>query len=351
MKILHIDTEKTWRGGEQQVLYLLKGLREKGHHSTLICQPGSALAERAKSEDIFVDELPMRGGVDPFAVFSIAAIMKRGFDIVHMHTSNAHTLGYGASFFSKVPKLVASRRVSFPVKGLLGKLKYSGVDKVIAVSEEIRQGLIASGLDRSKVVAVHSSIDLGRFDGRKSEPDSPTVGIFAHLARHKGHSYFFDAAAAVLESMPDVNFMVVGDGDEREALEAQVGRLGISSRVKFQGFSRDVPHLLKECTITVLSSISGEGSPGVIKESMAAAVPVVTTDVGGSAEVVENGVSGIVVPAMDSNALAEAMLRLLKDPGLRASMREEGVKRAARFSTHVMVDRTESIYKELLGEK
>lgn len=348
MKILHIDTEKTWRGGEQQVLYLLKGLREKGHDSTLICQPGSALAERAKAEDVFVEELSMRGGVDPFAFFSIAGIMKQGFDIVHMHTSNAHTLGYGASFFSKGPILVASRRVSFPIKGLLGKLKYSGIDKVIAVSEEIRQGLIVSGLDESKVVAVHSSIDLSRFDERKSEPDAPTVGIFAHLARHKGHSYFFEAAAAVLDSMPGVTFMVVGEGDEREALEEQVRRLGIASRIKFHGFSRDVPDLLKECTITVLSSISGEGSPGVIKESMAAAVPVVTTDVGGSAEVVENGVSGIVVPAQDSKSLAEAMVCLLKDPGLRDSMSAEGVKRAAGFSTHVMVDRTESIYKELL---
>lgn len=351
MKILHIDTEKTWRGGEQQVLYLLKGLREKGHDSTVICQPDSALSERARAEDICVEELSMMGGVDPFAAFSIAGIMKQSFDIVHMHTSNAHTLGYGASFISKGPKLVASRRVSFPIKGLIGRLKYSGVDKVIAVSEEIRQGLISSGLDESKVVAVHSSIDLGRFDVRESEPNMPTVGIFAHLARHKGHSYFFDAAESVLESMPDVNFMVVGEGEERETLEEQVNKLGISSRVKFLGFSRDVPNLLKKCTITVLSSISGEGSPGVIKESMAAAVPVVTTDVGGSAEVVENGVSGIVVPPHNSKSIAEAILRLLKDPKLRASMSTEGVKRAAQFSTYVMVDRTESIYKELLTSR
>ena len=290
MKILHIDTEKTWRGGEQQVLYLLKGLREKGHDSTVICQPGSALAERAKAEDICARELSMMGGVDPFAVFSIAGIMKQGFDIVHMHTSNAHTLGYAASFFSKAPKLVASRRVSFPIKGLIGKLKYSGVDKVIAVSEEIRQGLIASGLEESKVVAVHSSIDLGRFDERENEPDVATVGIFAHLAEHKGHNYFFEAAKCILESMPDVTFIVVGDGEERTALEEYVKKLGIEDRVEFRGFSEDVPRLLKECTITVLSSISGEGSPGVLKESMAAGVPVVTTDVGGSAEVVENGV-------------------------------------------------------------
>ena len=349
MKILHIDTEKTWRGGEQQVLYLLKGLREKGHDSTVICQPGSALAERAKAENICVRELGMVGGVDPFAVFSIAGIMKQGFDIVHMHTSNAHTLGYGASFFSKAPKLVASRRVSFPIKGLIGKVKYSGADKVIAVSEEIKQGLIAGGLDESKVVAVHSSIDLSRFDERKSEPDMPTVGIFAHLARHKGHSYFFEAAAFILKSMPDVSFMVVGDGEEREALEGQVKKLGIASRVKFRGFSRDVPDLLKGCTITVLSSISGEGSPGVFKESMAARVPVVTTDVVVSAEVVQNGVSGIVVPPQDTRALAEAILHLLEDHGLRDSMSAEGVKRVVEFSTYVMVDRTESIYKELLA--
>jgi len=351
LKILHIDTERTWRGGEQQVLYLLRGLRERGHDSTVICQPASPLAERAGAEGIHVKEVAMKGGLDPFAVFEISRAYRQGYQICHMHTSNAHSLGYYASLLAKGPKLAVSRRVSFPLKGFLGKLKYTGADRIIAVSAEIKKGLVKKGIDEEKVAVVHSAIDLKRFDKYEGEPEKPVVGIFAHLAEHKGHKYFFDAGLKISKDFPHVSFIVAGDGEERGNLEKYVESLGIEGKVDFRGFSKEVPSLLKECTITVLSSISGEGSPGVLKESMAAGVPVITTDVGGSAEVVENGRSGIVVPPADSEALAKGMEKLLGHKSFREAMRRGGLERVKAFSAENMVDKTEALYREILRIK
>ena len=348
LKILHINTEKTWRGGEQQTLYLAKGLKDKGHESTIICQPNSPLAERAKAEGLCVDEVKMKGGVDLCAVFSIARQLRSGYDILHLHTANAHSLGFLASMLTRGHKLVVSRRVSFPISGFFGKFKYRGIDKVIAVSEEVRKGLINSGIPPQLIVTIHSAIDLGRYREICGKPSEPVVGIIAHLAKHKGHKYFLEAAKEVLAVIPDAKFIVVGDGDERKTLEDYSKSLGIAERVSFLGFQKNITKLISGCTITILSSISGEGSPGVLKESMAAGVPVVTTDVGGSSEIVEDGVTGFVVPPKDSKALASAMVKLLTDDELRKRMTTEGLRKVKEFSVNTMVERIEALYKSLL---
>ncbi len=349
MKILHIDTEKTWRGGEQQVLYLAKGLKERGHESTILCQPGSPLSERAMAAGIDVKELRMMGGVDPFAVLSIARLLRNGYDILHLHTSNAHSLGFLASRMTGGVKVVVSRRVSFPVKGFFRKLKYKWVDKVIAVSEEVRNDLIQSGISSEAVVAVHSAIDVSRYKAAGEEPLQPVVGIVAHLAEHKGHIYFLEAAKKVSAVIPDARFLIVGDGEKREELEKYANDLDIAEKIIFAGFQKDIPKMISQCTITVLSSISGEGSPGVLKESMAAGVPAVTTDVGGSREIVEDGISGFVVPPRDSEALAASIIKLLSDKELRARMRRESLIKVREFNVDRMVEKTEDVYKELLS--
>ncbi|WKZ16049.1 MAG: glycosyltransferase [Candidatus Jettenia caeni] len=349
MKILHINTEKTWRGGEQQVLYLVKGLRDRGYESGVICQPNSPLAERAKAEKLWVDEVRMRGGVDPCAIFSVAKLLRRGYDILHLHTSNAHTLGLLASMLTKGHKTVVSRRVSFPIKHSLRRLKYMGVDKVIAVSEDIRESLIHYGIPPQLVVTIHSAIDLNRYKKRNCEPSEPVVGIIAHLAEHKGHRYFLEAAKEVSAIIPTARFLVIGDGEKREELERYAKNLDIAERISFLGFQKDIPQAVSLCTITVLSSISGEGSPGVLKESMATGVPVITTDVGGSAEIVKDGITGLVVPPMNSKALALAMIKLLTDDKLRKNLARKGLRKVNEFSVDRMVEKTEAVYKSLLS--
>ena len=351
LKILHINTEKTWRGGEQQFLYLAKGLAAKGHASTIICQPGSPLAERAKKEGLAVVEMSMRGGFDPIAIVKIACRLRTGYDILHLHTSNAHTLGYFASLLKRGHKVVVTRRVSFPIKGLWGRLKYTAVDKLIAVCESVRNDLVNSGIPPRLVVAIHSAIDLNRYEKRRVEPPEPVVGNVAHLAGHKGHKYFLEAAKNVLAAIPGAKFIIVGDGELRSELERYAKNLAIADKVSFPGFQKDIRGFIAQCTITVLSSISGEGSPGVLKESMAIGVPVVTTDVGGSREVVADGISGFVVPPGNPDALSSAIIRLLRDKELRERMAIEGLAKVQEFSLDAIVAKTEAVYRDILEHR
>ena len=348
MKILHINTEKTWRGGEQQILYLVNGLKKRGHDSIIVCQPDSPLYEKLRKDDFTVIPLRMLGGIDFLAAKTIAKQLSKGYDILHLHTANAHTLGALATIPFRNQRIVVSRRVSFPIKGFFRRIKYWRVNKVIAVSEDIKKSLIASGISHHLIITIHSAIDLNRFSRISNEPSEPIVGIFAHLAEHKGHRYFLEAAKEVLSTMHDVKFLVVGEGEKRMELENLSKWLGINNKVSFLGFQEDIPGLMSGCTVTVLSSINGEGSPGVLKESMAVGVPVVTTDVGGSSEIVEDGVNGFVVPPEDPHALATAMIKILTDNNLRKKMKLEGLKKVREFSVDIMVEKTESLYKSLL---
>ncbi|TLD41815.1 MAG: Glycosyltransferase [Candidatus Jettenia ecosi] len=224
-----------------------------------------------------------------------------------------------------------------------------GIDKVIAVSEDIRKSLIHCGIPPQLVVTIHSAIDLNRYKKRNCEPSEPVVGIIAHLAEHKGHRYFLEAAKEVSTIIPTARFLVIGGGEKREELERYAKNLDIAERVSFLGFQKDIPQVISLCTITVLSSISGEGSPGVLKESMATGVPVITTDVGGSVEIVEDGITGLVVPPMNSKDLALAMIKLLTNDKLRKNLVHEGLRKVNEFSVDRMVEKTEAVYKSLLS--
>ncbi|HZL98605.1 MAG TPA: glycosyltransferase, partial [Planctomycetota bacterium] len=173
MRVLHVNTERTWRGGEQQVLYLMRGLQSAGVEQELLCQPEGVLATRAEQSGLPVWRRAMRGELDLPAAMAIARrIRTAGVDLVHMHTSHAHTLGVLAAALCgrRRPVTVVSRRVDFSIhkRRLLdfSRQKYTwGVDRILCVSETIRKVLLADGLDACRLGVVHSGIDLSRFEG------------------------------------------------------------------------------------------------------------------------------------------------------------------------------------------
>ena len=157
-------------------------------------------------------------------------------------------------------------------------------------------------------------------------PDAPVVLVFSRLNRMKGIEYFLEAVVEVSRRYPEVRFVIAGDGDNRAELEAYAAKLGIASKVLFTGFRTDLPHLLAEADLSVLPSLS-EGLSNSILEAMSAGVPVVATNVGGNPEIVEDGVTGLLVPARDSAALAKAMIRMFEEPGLRLEFGAAGRRR------------------------
>jgi glycosyltransferase involved in cell wall biosynthesis len=167
----------------------------------------------------------------------------------------------------------------------------------------------------------------------------------------KGVQYFLDAAIVLARRFPDVCFLVVGDGGSKKELEEHARRLGLGQRIVFTGFRGDVPDLLCEVAVSVLPSLS-EGTSNTLLESMAAGIPVIATTVGGNPEVIQDGISGLLVPPRDSGALAAATARLLEDGDLALRLGRAGMRRVSElFSIEGSVHETEHLYQRLVEAK
>ncbi|NQT51461.1 glycosyltransferase [bacterium] len=361
-KTLHIDGERTWRGGEQQALNLAIGLQARGHGVTMACQPASPMAERAAAAGLHVAEVRMRGEADMLAAWHLRRLIRRGgYDLVHMHTSHAHALGCVAAYLARRGKTIVSRRVDFGVaRNLLSGFKYRhGVNRFIAISHAIRQVLLDGGVNASRIAVVHSGIDLGRFadvppNGFRNElgipPDAPIIGNVAAMADHKGQRYLLAAMPLVLEAEPAARLVVVGDGELRGALEAQVAELDIGHAVTFTGFRTDVPQWLDLFDVFVMSSHL-EGLCTSALDALAMHKPVVAAAAGGLPEIIRNEETGLLVPVKDPEALAAAIVRLLRDRELGRRLADAGhCLVEAEFSADCMVEGTLRIYDEVMRE-
>lgn len=357
MKILHIDTEKTWRGGEQQLLYLVKGLKERGHTSVVVCQPESPLEDAVKKGGVEAIPVRMRGEFDLPAAWQIGRLLRKGnyYDILHTHTSHAHSIGLLSRFFGKVKAMAVSRRVDFPIKS---RFKYNAFNvHYIAVSEAIKRVMMDGGVPEKKIDVVRSCIDLGRLDNAaiadvRTElginKDAVVIGNIAHMADHKGQIYLLRAANIVKEKYPDVRFVIVGDGDLRGELEAEARRFGLDGAVIFTGFRKDVAGFLASFDIFAFPShLEGLGTS--LLDAMVMRKPIVSTTAGGIPEVVQDGVNGILVPPKDPDALARAMIQLIEDPELRNNYGNAGRRIIEeRFTVDRVVEGTLEVYKRIL---
>jgi glycosyltransferase involved in cell wall biosynthesis len=240
----------------------------------------------------------------------------------------------------------------------LQKIVCKLADCVLVNAEAIRETLIAQGYRADKIVVIRNGIVFSRV----AEPErgaavreelglpasAPLVIVFSRLNRMKGVEYFLDAVAILAERFPAVRFLIAGDGANRKELEERATLLGIAERVVFTGFRTDIPVLLSQASLSVLPSLS-EGLSNSLLESMAAGVPVVAASVGGNPEIVEDGVSGRLVPPRDAAALAEAMSGFLRDPELAARFGEAGRRRVAElFSMERSVKEVECLYQRLV---
>jgi glycosyltransferase involved in cell wall biosynthesis len=363
---LHIDTARTWRGGQNQVLLTVNGLREIGHRTTLVAHPDGELRRRAAEGLDFIPLAP-RTEMDLSSAWKLSRIIKRlEPDIVHAHDPHgvamaSLALSFGASAQGRsAPALVAARRVDFHLKGnSFSRWKYRQVDCFIAASEAIRQMLVADGVPAARTVTVHEGID---FEHVLAAPavnvheafwlphHAPVVGNVAALVPHKGHRYLIDAAHQVVREVPDARFVILGEGELREHLEKQVRDHHLEKHVLLPGFRMDVLGCLKGFDLFVMSSVT-EGLGTSLLDAMACARPIVATTAGGIPEVVQDGETGVLVPPRDARAMASAIVALLKDPERRRTMGEAGLNRLrGRFTVERMVAGTAQVYARVAGK-
>lgn len=357
---IHVDTQRTWRGGQRQVLLTVLGLRERGHRTVLVAHPEGELAARA-AEGHDLIRLAPRAEVDLHAGWKLSRIIKDlRPDIVHAHDPHAVALAALALSFltsGKCPRLVASRRVAFHLKtNAFSRWKYHQVDCFVAASNAIRDMLIGDGVDPDRTTTVYEGIDLHRVQVEPAAnihaefwlpTHAPIVGAVAALTQEKGHKYLIDAAALVVRDVPDARFVILGEGDLRQTLERQVKELHLDKHVVLPGFRADILSFIKSFDIFVMSSLF-EGLGTSLLDAMALSKPAVASDTGGIPEVVSHGETGLLVPPRDARELAAAIVNLLKDPGRRERMGRAGLERVKRlFSADTMVERTLGVYRQL----
>lgn len=353
-----VDSERSWRGGQEQVRLLMRGLVEAGVEVALAAPARGVLFERAGA--LNVDRVPWRGTASPASVIELRRLLARQRpDLVHTHASRAH----GAVAVARLglrPRVihVASRRVDFAVAtNPMSAWKYHrGADAYIAISGGVRDVLLAGGVPDERIALAPSGIDLGKFDGRRARAEvrrelgvaesTPLIGTVAALAPHKSQSDLLAAAAILAREMPALHVVLVGEGALRHELETLAERLGIRERVTFTGFRPDALDLLGAFDCFVISSYL-EGLGTSIMDAQAAGIPVVATRTGGIPEIVQDGVTGLLVPPRDPDALAVAVRRMLSDRALRDACVRAARAQSPGYDFHRMVYKTLDVYRHL----
>lgn len=332
-RILHTESSRGWGGQETRVLVELEWMRAHGHWVSLAAHPESAIAKRAQGEGITFYPLRTHKALLPMEVFRMAAWLRRNrVEVVNTHSSNDGWLAGVAARLAGC-LLVRSRHieVDYPNR-FWSSVAYRYLPHhVITTSQRIANRLVEElGLLPSQVTCIATGVDLARFNsGIKGNlhqelglaPEVALVGMISVLRSWKGHATFLDAAAHLLKSVKcPLRFVIAGDGPGREELSEKIMREPWKDHVTLLGQRDDVPNVLASLDVLVLPSYAHEGIPQIILQAQAMARAVVATTVGGIPEIVEEGVTGLLVPPRNPEALAETIETLLDDPDLRARL-------------------------------
>lgn len=356
LKILHIDPEKNWGGGEAQVFGLLKHLADKGHRNDLLAHPRGQLFDRCRTISVRAMPLVMRNDLDVRCVPALRRLIFRAkYDIVHFHTKRAHALALWLPRRGARPKYVVTRRMDYPEPRTwyTRQLYNRRVDGVVAISRSIVEVLRAAGVEDERIRWIPSGIEPEKFaavGARERRSGARTVvGSLGALETRKGQRYLLEAAALLRAQGIPLECRLAGDGPLRRELEAESQRLGLGAAVRFLGFVTDAADFFAGVDILAMPSLY-EGLGVAALEAMAAGKPVVATRVGGLVESVLDGVTGFLVPARDAGALAAALAKLAADPALAESMGQRGRARAGEvFSLENTAAQNEAYYHELLA--
>jgi glycosyltransferase involved in cell wall biosynthesis len=372
IKILHVIRPAAG-GMKNHVISLIRHANRDIFEPMAACPPGE-MAEELAALGISVFTIPLAGELSPArdlqAIKSIKGLLNKNcIQILHAHSSKAALVGRVAARLAGTPAVFFTAHNSifydhWPAwkKGAMAwaeRFLAGHTTKIIAVSGVLRKELLErERIDPGRVITIYNGIDpvpyldsQSRAEVRQSlglAPEAKVVGAVARLAPQKGVAYFV-RAAAILARDRGISFLMVGDGPLRDELEAEAHKLGISDRIVFAGHRRDVGKILSCLDMLVLPSVT-EGLPLIILEAMAAARPVVAAAVGGVPEVVEDGVTGILVRPGDEHALADAVSRLIAAPDMARFMGRAGRKRVQEhFTVSGMVRRTEKLYLSAFG--
>jgi glycosyltransferase involved in cell wall biosynthesis len=360
--ILHTESSLGWGGQERRTLRELTSLSREKFRPLLACRPESKIGEKALAEGLQVESVRIRGNFDPIAVARFMGLYRHhSVNIVHTHsTADSWIASTAAKLSSRRPLVVRTRHLSCSFNN---RMIYNFMaDRVITVGESTRQYMIhEKGIDEHRVMTISTGVDLAKFNPERIQdnvraglgigPGTPVFGTVAVFRKLKGHRYLLEATQEIVRSCPQAKLLLVGEGPQEKNLRRFIEEYGISSAVIMPGFREDIPQLLNTLDVFVFPSLQ-EALGTAILEAMAMKKAVVATRVGGIPEIVEEGRTGYLVDPENSAAIAEKVIRLLRNEDLRREMGIQGRHCVeAHHDSRLMVRRIEQLYVRLLENR
>lgn len=299
----------------------------------------------------------IRSAVDPAAFLTLRRLIsERAVALVHTHSSAD---SWVATLVAKSlgRPVVRGRHVSIAIRRRRA-LIYRLADRIITSGQAVRAMVAAAGVPAERIVAISAGVDTARFhpgvSGRSVREElgasGPLVGLVANIRGSKGHNVLLESVPRILGAVPEVRFLIVGDGVGYDDVRRRVTELGLTASVRMTGFRRDIPEVMAALDVLAVPSIRSEATSQVIPQALAVGTPVVASTVGGSPELIRDGETGRLVPPGDARALAEAILELLRDPPKARAMARAGQAEVlGGFALNTMMARTTAVYAELLG--
>jgi len=361
IRVAHVIWSLGLGGAEQVVIRLAAGLDRRRFEPLICCldRPGP-FAPQAEAAGVEVVSLDKRGPLDARAAWRLARLLQsRGVDVVHTHLWGASFWGRLAAVGARVSVIVTTEHNVDTWKKAhhltLDRALAPATTHLVAVSQQVREFYEARGVGRGRWRVVYNGVDTSAAPRRGRGAaflelglgkDDPVVGLVGRLVPAKAPEVFLRALALGAARVPGLRGLVVGDGPLRSELEAEARRLGLEGRIVFAGVRQDVPELLPGLDAVLFSSVR-EGLSMAMLEAMAAGVPVIATDVGGTPELIAHGVTGLLVPPGRPESLADALVALLEDAAGAAAIRQAARRCVEdRFS----LDRMTAAYEALYGE-
>lgn len=364
LNIVHTESSCGWGGQEIRILEESRGLIERGHHVTIVCPVEATIFTRARDWGVKTVGLPINEKRWPnFKAMRRWLLANRiEVDVVNTHSSTdswlvaMSNLSFG---HSKIP-VVRTRHISAPVANTFANrwLYGKAADHIVTTGESLRHELIDGlGLSPDRVQSIFTGINTKRYvPGDKVaaretlglEMNCTWIGIVATLRSWKGHKYLLDAIKELND--PQIRLAIVGDGPQREKLQQRVIEHGLVKQVLFAGNQRDVVPWLQALDIFVLPSFANEGVSQAVMQAMSVGLPVITTPIGSSGDVIKAGMTGLMVTPKSSKAIAQAVRKLVDDPREAARIGESARAFAVdNCGIDRMLSRMEAVFQRAAG--
>jgi glycosyltransferase involved in cell wall biosynthesis len=360
LRIIHSEAATSFGGQEHRVFKEMVAMRELGHYLEAICQPDAELTQRLREAGFVVHTLFMDGTVNIVrGIFALKKILQAGqFDVVNTHSRQDTLIAAAAARLAKVPLIVRTRHLASPVGSLL---TYTWLPhRVTTVSHHVRRQFLGRGVPADHVQAIYTPVVLTPRlkhstlrDELNLSSEAILVGCVAVLRPNKGHLELINTMLPLLRTRPTLHLVLAGGGSPMfEQLQAHITGSGLGERIHLLGTRRDVPNVLAGLDIFCLATRQ-EAMGTAFLEAAASGLPVIGTDVGGVGEMMRPGLTGLLVPLDDAQALQNALVQLIDSPELRAKMGQAGYERIhseGTFTTETLAKRTERIYHQWLRD-